>query len=204
MGRLAVSAFGTPLHVSLAALSVVAAVGIGGCAAPARVEQMSISASDVSNIATPPELRSNVAIHDVTGGKETNPMWMSNVGSAEFEQALEASLRAGGMLAPSRAAGKYMLTAHLEKLDQPAFGVNFTVTATVQYTLSERATGKDVFIRKVTTPYTASFGDAVLGVERLKLANEGAIRANIAKFLEDMAKQKFALVGHVHLARMQP
>ncbi|HUL95328.1 MAG TPA: hypothetical protein VLT89_04920 [Usitatibacter sp.] len=182
-------------------VGVAAIFVLAGCASPARVEGMSINAEEVSRISAPPELRGNIAIKDVTGGSETNPMWKSNVGSSEFEQALEASLRAAGMLSPNRVSGKYQLTAHLEQVEQPFVGIDMTVSATVQYVLSERATGKVAFARKISAPYTAKFSDSVLGVERLRLANEGAIRENIGRFIEELAGQKLSALGNVYIAQ---
>ena len=164
-----------------------------GCASPARIDQMTAAASPQQRI-MPTSLRTNVAVRDVTGGKETNPMWISNVGSSEFEQALEASLRDAGLLAAGKQAGKYTLVAHLENVDQPLGGFNMTVTATVAYSLVERASGKEVLNRKVSLPYTASFDAAFVGSERLRIANEGAVRTNIAKLIEEL----FALkIDHV-------
>ncbi len=157
---------------------------ISGCAAPARVANMTVEGQPSQRIAETP-LRNNLAIRDVTGGKETNPMWKSNIGSLEFEQALEGSLRAVGLLAP-RQAGLYMLTAHLEKVDQPYIGVSMTVTAWVRYMVTERATGKEVFDKTLVVPYTASFTDSLYGVERLRLAHEGAVRANITQLIDDL------------------
>ena len=65
-------------------------------------------------------------------------------------------------------------------------GLDMTVTATVTYTLVERATGKTAWEKVIVAPYTAKFGDSLLGVERLKLANEGAIRTNISNLLDDL------------------
>lgn len=142
--------------------------------------------SIANRIAAPSALRGNVAIRDVTGGRETNPMWVSNVGSAEFEGALVGSLRSAGMYSVNRQASRFFLTAHLQELNQPFLGFEMTVTATVNYTLTERATGKDVFARTISTPYTAKLADAFYGPERLKLANEGAIRANIARLIDEL------------------
>jgi len=168
-----------------AVLSVAVAVLLTGCAAPARIEQMTASVSPQQRI-VPTPLRTNIAVRDVTGGKETNPMWMSNVGSSEFEQALEASLRDAGLLAAGKQAGKYTLVAHLENVQQPMAGFNMTVTATVAYSLVERATGKEVLSRKVSLPFTASFDSAFAGSERLRIANEGAVRVNIGKLIEEL------------------
>lgn len=164
-----------------------------GCASPARIEQMSVDGHPAQRIAQTP-LRNNLAIRDVTGGQETNPMWKSNIGSGEFEQALEASLRTVGLLA-ERQSGNYVLIAHLEDVDQPVFGLNFTVTAKVNYVILQRSTGKTVFNRTLAVPYTANFGDAFYGGERLKLANEGAIRANITQLIDELFLLKIETVA---------
>lgn len=49
-------------------------------------------------------LRNKLAIKDVTGGTETNPMWVSKVSSSDFEKALEASLKSAGSLPTVRRA----------------------------------------------------------------------------------------------------
>jgi hypothetical protein len=162
---------------------------ISGCATPARVDQMIVSGQPAQRVAETP-LRGNVAVRDVTGGQETNPMWKSNVSSSEFALAIEGSLRAAGMLAPNRQAGRFMLTAHLQGLEQPVLGIDMTVTASVNYSMVERATGKEVFQKTLATPYTAKFSDAFAGVERLKLANEGAIRTNISQLIDELSRLK--------------
>jgi hypothetical protein len=158
---------------------------LAGCATPARVDQM--TAAPTSMVAVPDAMRQNVAIIDVTGGQETNPLWTSQVSSAEFERALEASLRSAGILQPNRQTGRFTLSAQLSKLEQPIIGISMTVTASVLYQLVERTTAKTIWEKVITTPYTASFGDALLGVERLKLANEGAVRANIVELIKQLA-----------------
>lgn len=171
--------------ISLVALLALSVSLLSGCATPARTDQMFAQVSPAQRIANTP-LRNNVAVKDVSGGKDTNPMWMSNVGNSEFEQALEGSLRDAGLLSAGKQAGKYLLTAHMEKVDQPMFGASMTVTATVNYVLTERATGKEVLNRTVSLPFTAAWNSSFVGSERLRLANEGAIRVNIGKIIEDM------------------
>jgi len=135
-------------------------------------------------------MREAIAVRDVTGGKETNPMWVSSVSSSDFERALEFSLKDAGLLSPNKQAGKYVLVAHLSQLDQPFAGASMTVTATVRYTLIDRATNKDVLEKTLATPYTAAWNDAFMGSERLKLANEGAVRANIQQLIDALAALK--------------
>ena len=162
---------------------------LGACATPARVEQMQIDTPMAARVAIASSaLKESIAIKDVSGGGETNPLWMSKVASADFERALEASLRSAGLAALGRQAGRFQLTAHLQKLDQPFAGFSMTVTATVEYTLIERATGRDVFKQTIAASHTASVSDAFVGVERLKLANEGAARGNIQKLIEALSQ----------------
>jgi hypothetical protein len=168
---------------------------VAGCATPARIEQMKVDAPLAARVAASNSaLKEKVALKDVTGGRETNPMWVSSVGSAEFERALEQSLQEVGLLALNRQASPFHLTAHLLKLDQPLMGASMTVTATVQYSLVERTTGKEVFSRTLSTPYTAAWNASFLGAERLKLANEGAIRENIKQLIETLIPMKLSAV----------
>lgn len=176
----------------------VLALALGGCATPARVDQMQTSSTLAARtaVANSP-MKETIAIKDVTGGKETNPMWVSNVSSADFSRALEASLKDAGLLSPNNQGSRYMLVAHLQKLDQPLFGASMTVTATVQYSLIERTSNKEVLARTVSMPYTAAWNDAFLGAERLKLANEGAIRVNIQQLIETLLAAKVSTLDQV-------
>ncbi len=73
---------------------------------------------------------------------------------------------------------------------QPLAGFDMTVKASVKYTLTDTQTGKKVFDEFVSTSHTATMGDTVIGVQRLRLANQGAIKKNI-KALIDLLVQKW-------------
>lgn len=171
------------------ASAMVLAALLAGCATPARVDQMKVDAPPGTRTAiTTSVMKQAIAIGQVSGGKDTNPLWVSNISTADFERALQASLESAGLLAPDRQKCRLKLTAQLLSLDQPFFGADMTVTASVLYTLFDCATTKEVWVKTITLPYKAAFGDALLGVERLKLANEGAARVNIAKLVELLAE----------------
>lgn len=183
----------TVLKIRKFLLLMASALLVVGCAAPARVDQMQVSAPMATRTAMANSpMRESVAIRDVTGGKDTNPMWVSNVSSSDFERALEASLKDAGLWSTNRQNSKYVLIAHLGKLDQPLFGASMTVTASVRYSLLDRSTNLEVFDRTLVTPYTAAWNDAFMGTERLKLANEGAVRSNIQQLIEALAGLKIA------------
>ncbi|MEM6489548.1 MAG: hypothetical protein AAF677_14975 [Pseudomonadota bacterium] len=117
-------------------------------------------------------------------GEETNPLWTSEVDDAGFRAALERSLAVND-LAPAGPQGcRYGLTANLLGVAQPAVGFDLEVTANVNYGVFRY--DRPFYQSTVQTPFTADFSSAFLAVERLRLANEGAIRTNIETFLEEL------------------
>ena len=124
-----------------------------GCATAARSDAM-VASSVVAPIAAnaSQKLLGNVAIGDVTGGASTNPMWLSKIGGAEFEKALEASLKSAGFLSANRQSGDYKLVADLREVNQPLIGFDMTVTSSIEYQLIDRATGKNVYRETISAP----------------------------------------------------
>ena len=163
-------------------------IAVSACAAPARVSQMTVMAEPTATSASSKFIGS-LTVEFVAGGESTNPLWTSEVGNSEFREALKQSLLMNGYLADDQGAANYRLSAELLQLDQPMLGLSMTVTSNVDYTVREKESGTAVFRESIIAPYTAEFGDAFVGVERLRLANEGSIRENIKMFLEKLAKQ---------------
>ncbi|MCP5371446.1 MAG: hypothetical protein H6907_06885 [Hyphomicrobiales bacterium] len=155
---------------------------VSGCASPARESAMVVDVAPQHVIAEDSSLLQSVDLQGVSGGESTNPLWTSEIGNPEFEKALRNSLANHAMLA--KGDGRFVLVATLQKVDQPFFGASMTVTATVRYVVTERATSEVYFDETITRPYTAKFSDSFLGVERLRLANEGAARVNIEAFID--------------------
>lgn len=178
------------MKIHLAFPTVALALVLAGCASPARIDQMTVSANSIQTASGDTKLKNNISVKDVTGGKETSPLWTSQVSSYDFQRALENSLRVNGLLSPVGGNGPYQLVADLISLDQPMVGFNMTVTATVRYSLIEKSSGKELFSRSIPTPYTAKVSDAFIGGERLKLANEGAVRKNIEELIAELLKLK--------------
>lgn len=153
-----------------------------GCATTASIQGMTTQKVIPHNSA----LTNKVAVAPVTGGKKTNPLWTSQVSSENFEAALKDSLRSAHILAGEQ--GQYSLSANLLSLKQPLFGMDMTVTATVQYVVTDTQSGQSVFEETLITPYTATVSDAFVGTKRLQLANEGAIRVNIETLIGKLEK----------------
>jgi len=161
---------------------------LAGCTTVTHTPAMAVSAEAVAGIPVPPALKYNIVIGKVSGGQDTHALWMSKVGNDDFARALHDSLAAANLLATGPNAGQYVLIADLQRLRQPAFGPKLQVTAVVDYSLKERASGETALQTQVVTPYTAGVGDAFLGGERLKVASAGAIRSNIERLIRELAE----------------
>ncbi|HTM82152.1 hypothetical protein [Asticcacaulis sp.] len=156
---------------------------LSGCASASNPGAMAVAVTQQSLIDSQSSLSHAIAAPTVTGGKTTNPLWTSKVSDADFAEALRQSLAANTMLATENA--RFNLAAQLVQLKQPMMGLDMTVTATVKYTLTNTA-GDVVWTKDIVSPYTAKMSDAFVGVKRLQLANEGAIKANIEQLVTDL------------------
>ncbi len=163
---------------------IVAAAALSACASASKPGAMVAPVVEANIIADASPLREAFFVGDVSGGKDTNPLWTSEVSNADFAEALRQSLSAHAML--SSAQQKYRIDAEMLKVKQPFAGFNMTVTSTVRYKATEIASGAVVFDETIEVPYTAEVGDAFLGVKRLQLANEGSIKGNITKLIETL------------------
>lgn len=154
---------------------------LGGCATSATSQAMTVQpqAAAVVN----PKLKSAIRVSAVTGGKDTNPLWTSQVDNDGFKKALEDSLAIAGYLAAPNANAPYALTADLKELDQPLFGLTFDVKSSVVYKLSGNGAAKEM---PVATTGTAGVSDAFVAIERLRLANERSIQENIKALLKEL------------------
>jgi hypothetical protein len=131
----------------------------------------------------PEEIQQNIGVENVIGGQDTNPLWTSEISNDDFKQALKQSLNAQGLLAED---AQYEMEVQLVNVDQPIFGLNFTVTTEIRYILRNKQDQSIVMDEKITAPFTAGVGDAFVAVQRLRLANEGSAKQNIQSLLEKL------------------
>lgn len=118
------------------------------------------------------------------------PWHTSEVGAPAFKKALKESLKMTQLLAPASSRGEYELSVDLESVDQPFMGASMSVTSAANYLLINNATHDVTFDQRIEATYRAKFGDAILGMKRLRLANEGSIKKNIRIFLERLLSLK--------------
>lgn len=155
-----------------------------GCATPATQQAMSITYGDSAK--APEQLQGQFTVRQVTGGKDTNPLWTSQVDNAGFRNALVQSLNVAGYGAGATGGTKYMIDAELQELKQPLLGFTFDVVSTVNYTVEG---GGNKTVIPITATGTATTSDAFVGMERLRMANERSIKENIKAFLKALSQQ---------------
>jgi hypothetical protein len=170
-----------PASFSVLPLALLAAALLGGCATASKPEAMAITATAV---AKSQPYTVSVA---VSGGSETSSAGASKISSEDFAKALEASIKNTGLFKGLAVPGDYHLEVYIARLDQPVFGLSMTVTLETNWTLSRSSDKKVVWKKVIPTVYTAKVGDAFAGSARLRLANEGAARANIKDALSEIA-----------------
>lgn len=158
-----------------------ALVSLAACAGGARPER--IAATSTQTFIAGHPLSETMAVDQVQGGSETNPLWMSNISNEEFRAGLEASLRSAGLLADTPSQAEYRVVSNVQALDRPMAGFDMNVTMSVRYTVTPVDGGAPIFDEVVTSTGVGRMNEQFLGVERLRIAIEAAARENITEFI---------------------
>lgn len=147
---------------------------LAGCATQ---QAMTVGAGDV--VTPVAKYRQALAVGEVKGGQAMNVLTVPGVTSEAFKAALESSLAANSYMA--QGTPKYVINVEIQDLKQPLMGLDLDVTSSVIY----RVTGGGT-----TTPYniqataTAGVSDSLIAADRMRVANERAMKDNIRKFLQ--------------------
>lgn len=165
-------------------LPIIAALAaLGGCASAAKPEAM-VFQTQASAKPFPQPLLHGMCVRTVSGGEKTNPLWVSKVDDAGFRTALGSSLDSAGLTAAADACS-FPIDVNLLGLSQPSIGFDMTVTSHVNYKVYDKA-NQPLLLETIDMPFTATVSDAFVGAERLRLANEGAIRVSIQTFFDKL------------------
>jgi len=159
--------------------------GLAACASAADPQAMTLSAPAAGAAPFPQPLQHAMCVRAVTGGEATNPLWVSKVDNVGFKSALSSSLDGADLSARTPDACHFPIDVNLLGLSQPMMGIDLTVTSHVNYKVYD-ASGAAFLLETIDTPYTAKFGDSLIAVERLKMANEGSIRESIHSFFDKL------------------
>lgn len=161
-----------------------AVAGLTGCASPAER-----SAMVPASLAVTQKHDASVAVK-TAGGSATGAMDSSNVSDADLKAAIEEAISKHGVF-KQIVQGKgsdYELSVTIIQLDKPLLGASFTVTLEAAWTLTRLSDRSTVLRKSIRTVHTVGMGEAFVGVTRLRLAVEGAVRSNIQQGLEDISR----------------
>jgi hypothetical protein len=151
------------------------ATALAGCAT-----QQAMTVDAVPRVTAPAKYRNAMAVRSVAGGQQMNILTVPGVADEPFKAALEGSLGVNGYLAQTGPA-KYSIDAVIQNLQQPLVGLDMDVTATVTYTVSG---GGKTETYPISATATAALSDSLIGADRIRVANERAMKENIRKFLQ--------------------
>jgi hypothetical protein len=161
----------------LAALSLAC---VGACAPRASYSAM-VAAAPPGQV--PAAVYSNaVTVGSVTPGRDMGTPWTSAVSADQVQQALVETLAAAGL--GRSANGRFRLDGQLLTLSRPYAGFAMTVTAAIAWRLTDTTSGAVVYDRVFQGLGTATLDDAVDNNNRLRIADQRAIRANLQQLVQ--------------------
>jgi len=168
------------LLLALAASALI----LGGCAAPADR-----SAMTPQNLAVSKHYPHSLGIQ-TGGGRETGAMESSNISNDDLKAAIEAAVTQSKLFKTvvQGSNGDYELNVSVTSLSKPLFGGTFTVEMEAAWSLTKTSDRSVAMRKSVKSSGTATMSDAFVGVTRLRMAVEGAIRNNIEQGLNAIAE----------------
>jgi hypothetical protein len=156
---------------------------LGACAPPASYSAMVAGAP--TGQAPAPVYRNAITVGSVALGRDVGTPWTSAVSPDQVQQALVQTLAAAGLGRPAN--GRFRLDGLLLTLDRPYAGFAMTVTATIAWRLTDTTNGTVVYDRTLRGLGTATLDDAVDNNNRLRIADQRAIRANLQQLVQDLS-----------------
>lgn len=169
---------------SLSLASFVCVTLLGACATPASYKLMVPQDFDTAK-----KHAKSVSV-SVVGGIKSAFQRKSQISDAAFAQALVMAIVESQTFSrvTSAEGAQYLLTVALISLEQPSVGLNFTVEMQAGWSLKRADTGAVVWEEAIKSAYTATLGDNVIAVVRMKHATEGAARNNIRHGLAKISR----------------
>jgi hypothetical protein len=167
-------------------LCLILALYVSGCAFPATREGMV-----VTTYTAPKQTGEKICVKEATGGSMTLPFWTSQIPNDNFTEAVKESLLTSKVFSAltTNWGEDWGLEIEIRKVEQPIFGLDFTVTMDTKYTLYLKgAKVHETYIRGLGT---ATISDSFVGVARLRIANEKAAQSNVKKFIQELSKEQF-------------
>lgn len=157
-----------------------AALALGACGWNARPALM------VAPGEAAPWLAGAIAVGDVTGGRERWALYVTDTSDRAVARALERSLAARGMLATG--APRFRFEARLADWVQPIHGDDMTVAVTLRCRVSAPGDARAYWEAEEAVRHTTPLAASTAAGDRLRLANEGAVREGLRACLDGLVQ----------------
>lgn len=127
-----------------------------------------------------------------TGGSDTGAMDSSNIADADLKSAIEDAVVRNKVFKSvvQGNEGDYELSVRVTSLTKPLIGFSFTVEMEAAWSLVKLSDRSVVMRKSVRSAGTATAGDSLVGVTRLRMAVEVAARENISQGLQAVSATK--------------
>jgi len=172
-------------HIATTIHTLAILVIVAGLSACASVRTAEVSGMTVANSRSDEPAGSGPYHNAITLGpvqvENEEALWFP-VKTADFEKALRDSLNAAGLLAQSPAQAHYELSANLIAIQHDEMNITY-LSSVVGYQLKDRKTREVIFQEPIATTTEPRFGDSIIGVTRMRITNERAIRMNFEKLI---------------------
>jgi hypothetical protein len=171
--------------LALVLLACLSLVSLGACARPGDLVlgPPDLTGIDITRGPAPSYLNA-IAVSAVTLGTDPGTPWTSQFGIPDIQGVLIQTLTAARLT--SAGSGRFRLDTMLLTLQRPYAGFGMTVSATIAYRLTDTTAGVVVYERTLTTLGTATLNDAITNENRLRIADERAVRANLRQLVADI------------------
>lgn len=155
---------------------------LGACARPASYSAMVAGVPMGQGAA--PAYRNAITVGSVALGRDVGTPWRSAVSPDQVQQALVQTLANAGLGQPAN--GRFRLDGLLLTLSRPYAGFAMTVAATIAWRLTDTINGAVVYDRTLQALGTATLDDAIDNDNRLRIADQRAIGANLQQLVQDL------------------
>jgi hypothetical protein len=171
-------------------LLILACLNLAACARDPEVTAM---------VPEPPESLptgsdKTVAIIRAQGGEDTNLFIAPSLGDAGFRKALHLALERAGLFKGAYLDQNADYLLYPEVITQELIpGLKMTAVLHARYRLIEAWSQKKLWEDRILTVYDADLGEGLYGLTRARAALEGAVRKNLKKLVQRLAKRVEAL-----------
>jgi len=167
-------------------LLILACLNLAACAKNPEVTAMVPEAPG----SLPAASDKTVAIILAEGGEDTNPFIAPSLGNAGFRKALHLALEGAGLFRAALLDQNADYLLYPEVITQELIpGLKMTAVLDARYRLIEAWSRKKLWEDRILTIYDADLGEGLYGLTRARAALEGAVRENLKKLVQRLAKR---------------